>query len=99
MTFPGDPVLNGFVASLERPGGNVTGVSGLSLGLGGKWLELIKETIPSAKRVAVFWNRRAEGKFPVSRTVDSVARSLGVDLKWPEVGGNAKWEYLGYMRV
>jgi ABC-type uncharacterized transport system substrate-binding protein len=86
MTFPGDPVLNGFVASLERPGGNVTGVSGLSLGLGGKWLELIKETIPTAKRVAVFWNRRAEEKFPVSKTVDSVARSLGVNLQWSEVG-------------
>lgn len=87
--FPGDPVLNGFVASLERPGGNVTGVGGVSLELGGKWLELIKETIPSAKRVAVFWNRRAEETFPLWRSVDSTARALGVDVRWEEVGPEA----------
>jgi putative ABC transport system substrate-binding protein len=84
--FPGDPVLNGFVASLERPGANVTGVGGVSLELGGKWLELIKETIPSAKRVTVFWNRRAEETFPLWRSVDSTARALGVDVRWEEVG-------------
>jgi len=94
MTFPGDPVLNGFVVSLERPGGNVTGVSGLSLGLGGKWLELIKETIPSAKRVAVFWNRPAEDSFPMWKSVEFAARSLGVDLRWEEVGAGAgSWLY------
>jgi putative ABC transport system substrate-binding protein len=92
--FRDEPVLNGFVASLERPGGNVTGVNGLTLGLGGKWLELIKETIPSAKRVAVFWNGLAERKFPVSRTVDSVARSLGVDIKWYEAGPGAVRPFL-----
>ena len=53
IMVPGSPVLTDFVTSLERPGGNVTGVSGLTLELGGKWLELIKETIPSAKRLAV----------------------------------------------
>jgi len=86
MTFPGDPVLNGFVASLERPGGNVTGVGGVSLELGGKWLELIKETIPSTKRVVVFWNRQAEVSFPVWKSVEVAARSLGVKIQWLEVG-------------
>jgi len=85
-TFPGDPVLNGFVASLERPGGNVTGIGGLTMELGGKWLELIKETIPSAKRVLAFWDRQAEGSFPVWKSVQSTARSLGVDVRWEEVG-------------
>ena len=56
MTFPGDPVSEGFVGNLERPGGNVTGVSGLVKELGGKWLELLKEVIPSAKRVVVLWS-------------------------------------------
>jgi putative ABC transport system substrate-binding protein len=84
--FPGDPVLNGFVASLERPGRNVTGVSGLTAELGGKWLELIKETIPSAKQVAVFWNTQAEGSFPVWKSVEFAARSLGVKIQWLEVG-------------
>ena len=68
---PGDPVLSGFVASLERPGRNVTGVGGLTAELGGKWLELIKETIPSAKQVAVFWTRRAEETFPLWRSVEA----------------------------
>jgi putative ABC transport system substrate-binding protein len=86
MNSSGDPVLQGFVLSLERPGGNVTGVSGLTLELGGKWLELVKETIPSAKRVAVFWNRQAENSFPVWKSVESAARSLGVDVRWEEVG-------------
>lgn len=91
MTVPVDPVLLGFV---ERPGGNVTGVSGLTIELGGKWLELIKETMPSAKRVAVFWNRRAEERFPIWKSVDSAARSLGVDLQWLETGeGGFGWLY------
>jgi len=84
--FRGDPVLSGFVASLERPGGNVTGIGGLTMELGGKWLELIKETIPSAKQVAVFWNRRAEEAFPLWRSVDSTARALGVNIQWLEAG-------------
>ena len=85
MTFVGDAASEGFVASLERPGGNVTGVSGLRTELGGKWLELVKETIPSAKRLAVLWHRKSEDKFPVWKSVDVTARSLGVELQWLEV--------------
>lgn len=84
--FPGDPVLNGMVTSLDRPGGNLTGVGAFSPELGGKWLELIRQTIPNAKRVAVFWYRSAEDSFPMTKTVESAARSLGVDLRWEEVG-------------
>ena len=87
MTFPGDPVLLGFVASLERPGGNVTGVSGLTLELGGKWLELVKETVPSARRVAVLWNRNAENQFPTWKSVELAARSLKVDIEWVQEEG------------
>jgi len=87
MTFVGDAASEGFVASLERPGGNITGVSGLTTELGGKWLELVKETIPSVRRVAVLWNPRSENKFPVWKSVDQAARSLGVDLQWLEVRG------------
>lgn len=87
MTFPGDPVLLGFVASLERPGGNVTGVSGLTAELGGKWLELVKETIPSARRVAVLWNQSAEYHFPTWKSMELAARSLKIDVEWVEVRG------------
>jgi len=81
MTFPSDPVVMGFVASLERPGGNVTGVSGLASQLGGKWLELIKETIPGAGRVAVLWDRKGNSKAPTWNNVEIAARSLRVELQ------------------
>ena len=51
-----DPVAAGFVASLSRPGGNVTGTSAMTGDLAGKSLEVLKEAIPSASRVAVLWN-------------------------------------------
>ena len=52
----GDPVATGLVASLARPGGNVTGVTGTTAALGGKIIELIRETLPAARRVAVLAN-------------------------------------------
>jgi putative ABC transport system substrate-binding protein len=49
----GDPVGSGFVASLARPGGNITGFSTLSEGLAGKWVELLREAAPKVSRVGV----------------------------------------------
>src|SRR5262245_36865532 len=86
MSIPGNPAAIDLVESLERPGGNVTGVSGVTAELGGKWLELIKETVPSVKRIAGFWNQRAESKLPIWKSVEIAARSLKVDLRWLEVG-------------
>jgi putative tryptophan/tyrosine transport system substrate-binding protein len=54
MTQDGDPVANGFVASLARPGGNITGLSNLSPEMNGKQLEILKEIVPKLARVAVF---------------------------------------------
>jgi len=51
-----DPVGSGFVASFARPGGNATGFSVYEASLGGKWLELLKETVPSVSRVVVIFN-------------------------------------------
>src|SRR5215471_2528837 len=56
MTAAGDPLGSGLVASLARPGGNVTGMSLMSPELGGKRLELLKELLPRLARVAVLWN-------------------------------------------
>jgi putative ABC transport system substrate-binding protein len=56
MVAVGDPVATGLVASLARPGGNITGLSTLSPELSGKRLELLKEVLPTASRVAIFWN-------------------------------------------
>ena len=81
ITFPSDPAMTGFTASLERPGGNVTGVSGLASQLGGKWLELIKETIPRASRVAVLRDPKVNNRAPAWKNVEVAARSLRVELQ------------------
>lgn len=85
MTYPSDPVADGIVASLERPGGNVTGISGLASGLGGKWLELVKETVPEVKRVAVLWGRGSGKESPEWKDVEVAARALRVELQALEV--------------
>ena len=85
-TFRDDPVRFGYLARLEWPGGNITGVNGLTLELGGKWLELVKEIIPTAKRVAVFYNAIAEQNFPLWKSLDAVARGSGVEIRWLHAG-------------
>ena len=56
MSGASDPVGTGFVASLARPGGNVTGLSTMSPQISGKRLELLKEVVPGIARVAFLWN-------------------------------------------
>ncbi len=84
MAYLGDPVAVGIVASRERPGGNVTGISGMSTELGGKWLELLKETVPRVSRVAVLWSQGFEAE-PTMKGMEVTARSLGVELESAEV--------------
>jgi putative ABC transport system substrate-binding protein len=74
-----DPVRLGVAASLARPGGNVTGLAGLDEGLPGKWVELLKETLPKASRVALLWDP-AYGQSSVA-TAQIAARSLGMRLQ------------------
>src|SRR6185503_244178 len=57
VMFASDPVANGIVASLAKPGGNVTGVSGVQIRLNAKRLEMLREALPRAARVAVLWSR------------------------------------------
>jgi len=94
-TFLGDPVRLGYLTSLERPGGNITGVNGLTLELGGKWLELVKEIKPSAKRVGVFYNAIAEEKFPLWKSLDTAARNLRIEIRWFHAGDGSA----GYLNV
>jgi putative ABC transport system substrate-binding protein len=56
MPVTNDPVRLGVATSLARPGGNVTGLAGLDEGLPGKWVELLKETLPQVSRVALLWD-------------------------------------------
>ena len=80
-----DPVASGLAASLAQPGGNLTGVFLDQPGLGGKWLELLRETVPEVTRVAVLWDA-AMDPAPL-RATEVVARSLGVPLHILEVRG------------
>jgi putative tryptophan/tyrosine transport system substrate-binding protein len=82
-----DPVGNGFVASLARPGGNITGLSALSPELSGKQLELLKEIIPKLSRVAVLGTSTIPGSTQVLRETEAAAGVFGVQLQYLEVRG------------
>jgi putative ABC transport system substrate-binding protein len=74
----GDPVGAGIVASLSKPGGNVTGVSSLALELEGKRMELAKEVVPKLSRVGIFWNPEGPYSARAFKEVEAAARALGV---------------------
>ena len=80
-----DPVGNGFVASLARPGGNITGLSTLAPELSGKRLELLKETIPKLSRVAVFGTSTNPGNAQSLKEVELAAKAFGVKLQYLDV--------------
>jgi putative tryptophan/tyrosine transport system substrate-binding protein len=76
-----DPVKSGIVANLARPGANVTGLSTIGSNLSGKRLELLKEALPGAQRVAVLWNRPGEGSVLAFRELELASRDVGVSLQ------------------
>jgi putative ABC transport system substrate-binding protein len=80
-----DPVAAGFVASLQRPGGNITGLSMLSTELSGKRLELLKDVASNAGRVAVLRNPEFPAVAIQSKETDVAAKSLGIQLQAWEV--------------
>src|SRR2546425_6552666 len=85
MTFSTDPVGTGFVASLARPGGNVTGLSNISPELSGKRLELLREAVPGPSRVAFLWNPDVRGNVLDYKETEGAARSLRLELQSVEV--------------
>jgi putative ABC transport system substrate-binding protein len=85
MTNDPDPVGNGFVASLARPGGNITGLATLALELSGKQLELLKETVPRLSRMAVFGTSTFPGQAQMLREVELAAGAFGVKLQYLDV--------------
>jgi putative ABC transport system substrate-binding protein len=80
VMFASDPVTNGIVASLARPGGNVTGVSGAQIKLNAKRLEILKEALPRAARVAVLWSRTHPSHAQDLAAVESRAKELGLSV-------------------
>jgi putative ABC transport system substrate-binding protein len=85
MAGAGNPIGRGFVASLARPGGNITGLTSMSQELDPKRLELLKETVPSLSRLAYLWEA-GFGPYKDDR-LEAAARQLGVDIKPLPVSG------------
>ena len=81
MCGVGDPVATGLVASLGRPGGNITGLSALSPELTGKRLELLREASPRTSKVAVLWNPTNPSNAPQIRDLQGAARTLRTQLQ------------------
>jgi putative ABC transport system substrate-binding protein len=88
MTLVGDPIKTGFVASLAKPGGNITGLTQISPQLSGKRLELLKEAFPEISRAAVFVDAALAGQ-QITETLQETrvaAEALGITLQSLEVG-------------
>ncbi len=89
MTLAADPIGSGFVASLARPGSNVTGMSAVAPDLASKRVELLKEVVPTAARAAVLWNSNNQSKVAEWKDTQEAARTVGLALRsfearWPE---------------
>jgi putative ABC transport system substrate-binding protein len=85
MTFDNDPVANGFVGSLARPGGNITGLSTLAPEISGKQLELLKEIVPKLSRVTVLGSSTNPGNAHTLKETELVAGALAVKLQYLDV--------------
>jgi len=87
-----DPVGTGFVASLARPGGNITGLSSLAPEISGKQLELLKETVPKLSRVAVLWASSNPANAQMLREMERAAATFGVKIQSLDVLGRKDFQ-------
>jgi ABC-type uncharacterized transport system substrate-binding protein len=87
-----NPVADGLVDSLARPGGNITGVTTIATALAGKRLELLKATVPKLSRVAVLWDPRGESSTQQWKESQLGARELRLQLHSMEVSSPDKFE-------
>jgi putative ABC transport system substrate-binding protein len=87
MAITGDPVSDGLVSSLARPGGNLTGLTRLTQDLGGKRLELLKESVPKVSRVGVLVDRSVQGSDGSFNLYQPAARALKLELQMLEITG------------
>jgi putative tryptophan/tyrosine transport system substrate-binding protein len=88
-----DPVGSGFIASLARPGGNITGLTNhAGLEIVGKYLELLKEVVPKASRVALLLNPLSAGAANYTKALEKSAENLGINLQLAEARGRGDFE-------
>lgn len=94
MAMIGDPVGAGFVASLAKPGGNITGLSNQAEGISGKWVELLKEVAPHTKRIGVLWDPNNAAHARMWGAIQEAGRTMSLaaatwDTRGPEAIGHA----------
>ena len=87
-----DPIGSGLIASLARPGGNITGFTTISTELMGKRLEILKETLPKLSRIAVLWDPKSRGSERSWKETQTAAQQLGLQLHSIEVSSLDKYE-------
>jgi putative ABC transport system substrate-binding protein len=87
-----DPVDGGYVQSMAKPGGNITGFTSFEYSIGGKWLELLKEAVPALKRVLVLHNNNNYTSRALLDTITASAPALGVQVKPASVQSVAEIE-------
>jgi putative ABC transport system substrate-binding protein len=92
ITGGSDPVGAGLVASLARPGGNITGLTAISAELAGKRLELLKETLPRRTRVCVLWNPTDQGLVQGFKEIEIAAPTLGLEVQSLQVRSRSNFE-------
>ena len=92
MAPAGNPVETGLIASLAQPGGNVTGVAGLASELGGKSVQLMREMVPSARRVAALLNAKDPFSKPLLEQIQLAARTVAFDIRAVRVSGGEELE-------
>jgi putative tryptophan/tyrosine transport system substrate-binding protein len=92
FTQVSDPVGSGFVASLARPGGNVSGFQNFEPAMGGKWLGVLKEAAPNMRRAAVLFRSDAAATVAMLHAAEAVAPSLDVQVTAVDVHGGVEIE-------
>src|SRR5688572_16522437 len=85
MAFDNDSVGNGLVASLARPGGNITGLSNIAPEISGKQLELLKEVVPRLSRIAAFGNTKARANLQSLKEAEIAAGAFKVTLQYVDI--------------
>lgn len=99
MAQDSDPVGNGFVTSLARPGGNITGLSQMAPDLVGKELELLKDILPKLSRVAVLGTSNSAANAQALREMEAPAKALGIGVEYHDVRNTADIDAAGAAAV
>jgi putative ABC transport system substrate-binding protein len=92
FTQVSDPVGSGFVASLARPGGNISGFQNFEPTIGGKWLGVLKEAAPNMRRAAILFGSDSVATVAMLREAEAVAPSLGVQVTAVDLQGGVEIE-------